>query len=303
MNPPAKQTVLIIDDSQDIHHLVGARLKTERVTLLHAYNAREGFELTCKHQPDLLLLDLDMPDTDGLTLCGQLKIESEVAHIPIIFLTGTLDVQTKVRAFDLGAVDYVTKPFDAIELKARVRAALRTKRYHDLLTTKAQIDALTGLWNRGYLNDRLEIEVSVMERKGVPVSLAMIDIDHFKSVNDTYGHPFGDTVIQRIAEVLGEESRESDVACRYGGEEFAVILRDTPSTGAITVAERIRRSVAKLELEEDRKKVSVTVSIGIVGSDQFEEPNTVTAEALVEASDKALYEAKSKGRNRVECSA
>lgn len=294
------QSVLIVDDSPDIHQLVSARLRSERVSLLHAYDAVEGFSLARSEQPDLVLLDLDMPNTDGMTLCRQLKAEYDLAMIPVIFLTGTIDVQTKVQAFELGAVDYVTKPFDAVELKARVRAALRTKRYHDLLTTKAQIDALTGLWNRGYLNDRLAVETSVLERKGLPVAVAMVDIDHFKPINDTYGHPFGDTVIQRIADVLNHMSRDSDVVCRYGGEEFAIILRDTPSDGAMTVAKRMQEAVEAVDLSFGRTPVPLTVSIGVAGSDQIEDVAAVSGERLLEAADRALYRAKEAGRNRVE---
>ncbi|SFR82157.1 response regulator receiver modulated diguanylate cyclase [Marinobacter daqiaonensis] len=300
MSDLVHQSVLIVDDSLDIHQLVGARLRSERVNLLHAYDAAEGFQLARAEQPDLILLDLDMPNTDGMTLCRQLKAEYDLSLIPVIFLTGTIDVQTKVQAFELGAVDYVTKPFDAIELKARVRSALRTKRYHDLLTTKAQIDAMTGLWNRGYFNDRLTVEMSVLERKGRPVAVAMVDIDHFKPINDTYGHPFGDTVIQRIAVVLSSVSRDSDVVCRYGGEEFAIILRDTPSAGAMTVAKRIREAVEALILTFGRTPVPVTVSIGVAGSDEIEDSAGVTSETLLEAADRALYRAKGAGRNRVE---
>ncbi|MCA1771340.1 MAG: diguanylate cyclase [Halomonas sp.] len=300
MNDMVHQSVLLIDDSPDIHHLVGARLRSERVNLLHAHDASEGFQLAASKQPDLILLDLDMPTTDGITLCRQLKAEHELSDIPVIFLTGTMDVQTKVLAFELGAVDYVTKPFDAVELKARVRSALRTKRYHDLLTTKAQIDALTGLWNRGYLNDRLAVEMSVLERKGLPVAVAMIDIDHFKPINDTYGHPFGDAVIQRIAGVLGNTSRDSDVVCRYGGEEFAIILRDTPSAGAMLVAERMRKAVETLQLTSGQTPVPLTVSIGIAGSDRVDDTATDSGKHLLEAADRALYRAKKAGRNRVE---
>lgn len=301
MNNVANQSVLIVDDSQDIHQLVGARLNSERAILFHAYNAEQALHIAQAQRPDLILLDLDMPGTDGLTLCGLIKARPELAAIPVIFLTGTLDVQTKVKAFELGAVDYVTKPFDAIELKARVRAALRTKRYHDLLTTKAQIDALTGLWDRGYFNDQLAVEISLLERKGLPVALAMVDIDHFKIINDTHGHPFGDTAIQRVADVLNQQSRDSDIVCRYGGEEFAIILRNTESAGAVIVAERAPQAIAELELTVGRKKVPVTASIGIAGSDHADSISGVSTQTLVEAADKALYRAKANGRNRVEC--
>lgn len=295
-----RQSVLLVDDSEDIHALVGARLRSERVELLHAYDADEGLALAREHLPDLILLDLDMPGTDGLTLCRVLKNHDELVHVPVIFLTATLDVDIKVKAFEMGAVDYVTKPFDAVELKARVRAALKTKRYQDLLTTKARIDALSGLWNRGYLNEQLSAELSLSRRNGLPVSLLMLDIDHFKPINDTHGHPFGDLVIQRIARVINQLCRESDVACRYGGEEFAIILRDTPTTGAKPVAERLRQEIARLEFTAGRETVSPTVSIGVAGSDQFDDVGELSREALLKAADDALYQAKNKGRNRVE---
>ncbi len=295
-----QQTVLVIDDAQDIHDIVGARLRSETVDLFHAHDAEEGERLVRERHPDLVLLDLQMPGTDGMALCRILKEDPELMHIPVIFLTGTLDVATKVQAFDLGAVDYVTKPFDAVELKARVRAALRTKRYQDLLTSKAQIDALTGLWNRGYFNDQLGIELSLWERKRVAVALVMVDIDRFKSVNDTHGHPFGDTVIHKVAVVLDDLSRDSDVVCRYGGEEFTVILRDTGAEGAAVMAERMRAAVEALEFRADRQAVPVTASVGVAASDLWPDGAALTADALLQAADDALYRAKRAGRNRVE---
>ncbi|MEX1196540.1 MAG: diguanylate cyclase [Pseudohongiellaceae bacterium] len=294
-----KQTVLVMDDSEDIHQLVGARLRSERIQLLHAYNATNGLQKTRDALPDLILLDLDMPDADGLSVCRQLKSDEILKDIPVIFLTGTIDTDIKVKAFDLGAVDYVTKPFDSVELRARVRSALRTKRYHDLLVTKAQIDALTGLWNRGHLDDQLAAELAVTQRHGHPVSLVMLDIDHFKPLNDTHGHPFGDVVIQQIAGVLNEVSRESDVVCRYGGEEFVVILRHTPVKGAEIIAERLRREIEALEFESVGRQVTVTASLGVAGSDGFENDGTLCSKALLKAADNALYQAKADGRNRV----
>lgn len=301
MSEITQQSVLIIDDSQDIHQLISARLGSERVSLLHAYNAAEGLEAVQRHKPDLVLLDVDMPHTDGMTLCRTLKEDPEVSYIPVIFLTGTMDTPTKVQAFELGAVDYITKPFDAVELKARVRAALRTKRYHDLLTTKAQIDALTGLWNRGYLNDQLAVDVSVVKRNMQPLSLIMVDIDHFKAINDTYGHPFGDKVIQGIAAAFSELSRDSDVVCRYGGEEFAIILRNTSASGALIIAERLRLRLAKLDLRAGRQQVPITASFGLASNEQFEDQTQLAPEILLKAADEALYKAKAEGRDRVVC--
>ncbi|WP_176847064.1 diguanylate cyclase [Roseicitreum antarcticum] len=298
MTQTLSQSVLLVDDSPDIHLLVPARLGSERLTIHHAYNAVDGLSDAKTHQPDLILLDLDMPDIDGLTLCAQLKADKDLVGIPVIFLTGILDVATKVKAFELGAIDYVTKPFDGVELKARVRSALRTKRYHDMLSTKAQIDALTGLWNRRYLDDHLGAEVSALRRRPGALSLLMVDIDHFKHINDTYGHPVGDSVIQEVAEEIKQMSRKSDIVCRYGGEEFAVILKDTDSADALIIAERLREKIFMRDFSDGRKKLRVTVSIGIASSDQLA-PDMVLPGAIIEAADRTLYRAKTEGRNRI----
>lgn len=293
-----RQSILVVDDSPDIHLLVAARLGSERIELYHALCAAEALQIVRDHRLDLILLDLDMPDVDGFTLCVQLKQDRNVVNTPIIFLTGILDVATKVKAFELGALDYVTKPFDGVELKARVRSALRIKRYHDLLSTKAQIDALTGLWNRRYLDEHLSAEVYSVERHKSSLSLLMIDIDHFKTINDTYGHSFGDTVIQAVAEEINQVLRKSDVACRYGGEEFAIVLKDTESTGAMIIAERLRQRVSQVQLSFGKEKQSVTVSIGVVGSNQFK-TRVLMPNVLLDSADRALYSAKNGGRNRI----
>lgn len=292
------QSILVVDDSPDIHHLVAARLGSERFRLYHAHSATEALEIARDHQLDLILLDLDMPDIDGFTLCVQFKQDRNLVNTPIIFLTGILDVATKVKAFELGALDYVTKPFDGVELKARVRAALRMKRYHDLLSTKAQIDALTGLWNRRHLDEHLSAEVYAVERRNGPLSLLMVDIDHFKSINDNYGHAFGDGMIQAVAEEINQVSRKSDVACRYGGEEFAIVLKDTDSTGAMIIAERLRQRISQVKVACGKGKKSVTASIGVVGSNQLT-PHDVSPQILISSADSALYRAKSGGRNRI----
>ncbi len=299
MTERTEQRVLVIDDSPDIHQLVRARIQTDEVQVLCAHDAAEGMDLVRCQLPDLILLDLEMPGKDGLSLCAELREDSDLVGIPIIFLTGNIDVSTKVQAFELGAVDYVTKPFDAVELKARVRAALRSKRYQDLLATRAQIDALTGLWARGYLNERLETEISVTARQASPLTLIMADIDHFKSINDTYGHPFGDAVIERVAGTFNEVSRDSDLVCRYGGEEFALILRDTSGAAGVNLAERLRGAVAAIGFRHGRRQVQVTASFGLASSDRFDGAPPLTAATLLEAADGALYQAKSDGRDRI----
>ena len=190
MNPevPNPNRVLVIDDSESIHKLVVARLRSEGLEVIGELDGERGIERSVADQPDLILLDIGLPNVDGFEVCRRLKEHPSTRNIPIIFLTGTTDTESKVRGLDLGAVDYVTKPFDQVELRARVRAALRTKRLQDILEQQSFLDGLTGLWNRAYLDRRLESELNVARRYGRPLSLVLVDVDHFKRVNDSFGH-------------------------------------------------------------------------------------------------------------------
>jgi two-component system cell cycle response regulator len=292
--------VLAIDDAPEVHALLGARLKPEGVRLVSALGWREGLDLAISESPDLILLDVEMPGQNGLDLCRALKADPRTSAIPIIFLTGSTDVNTKVHGFDLGAIDYVTKPFHPAELRARVRSALRTKRYQDLLTARAQVDALTSLHNRGYFDAFIESSMASSMTTGHPLSLVMMDIDHFKRLNDRYGHPFGDLVLQRVGEHVGSLVRAGDAVCRYGGEEVAFIFPGLTSSIAATVAERIRQSLASFELTPRGERVTVTASFGVAEAREVAGfGHGMTAAALVAAADGALYEAKHQGRDRV----
>ena len=290
--------MLVIDDSADIHLLVEVRLRPEGVTVHRADSGAEGLRLARELKPDLILLDVDMPGLSGLEVCRELK-RGPLSSIPVIFLTGATDVQAKVAGFDAGAVDYVTKPFEPTELRARVRAALRTKRYQDLLEARAHIDGLTGLRNRGYFDQRIADEVAAVRRYARDVALVMVDLDHFKGCNDRYGHPFGDHVLQAVGEVLATSVRASDAACRFGGEEFALVLTETSGRSALVLAERVRERIAALPFQVRGQEISVTASLGIASSDDFAKHAEVEVAALVSLADAALYRAKKDGRNRV----
>ena len=299
MNPevPNPNRVLVIDDSESIHKLVVARLRPEGLEVLGEFDGELGIERAVADQPDLILLDIGLPNVDGFEVCRRLKEHASTRNIPIIFLTGTTDTESKVRGLDLGAVDYVTKPFDQVELRARVRAALRTKRLQDILEQQSFLDGLTGLWNRSYLDRRLESELNVARRYGRPLTLVLADVDHFKRVNDSFGHLFGDIVLQGIAEGLRAYARRSDIVARYGGEEFAVLLTDTNLRAAMFVSERLRSSAENRHFEARSEVVSVTASFGVACSEDL--GADLTPEELIRAADVALYASKDAGRNCV----
>jgi diguanylate cyclase (GGDEF)-like protein len=291
------QSVLVVDDSPEVHRLLEARLQPEGLAILHAFEPQSGFEQALDVQPDLVLLDLDLGGVSGFELCQRLKDDARTAHIPVIILTGASQVDVKVKGFDLGAVDFVTKPFDAAELRARVRSALRTKRFLDLLATRSNVDGLTGVWNRAYFDRRLRDEIEASRRYGRIVSLVMFDIDHFKTVNDGYGHPFGDRVLESIGQLMLQVLRATDVACRYGGEEFAVVLSETDQPSGFTTAERLRLSISALQFRHEDQVVKVTASLGVSCSTRFNASN-LSAAAMVLAADGALYRAKQGGRDQ-----
>jgi diguanylate cyclase (GGDEF)-like protein len=197
----------------------------------------------------------------------------------------------------------VTKPFQPAELRARVRAALRTKRYHDLLSARAQLDGLTGLWNRSYFDRRIHEEMLAVQRYGRVVSLVLMDLDHFKRLNDAYGHPFGDLVLQRVGEVLLATLREVDAPCRYGGEEFALVLTETALPGALTAVRRIREQLEAIRLVQKGETVSIRASFGVSSTEGMSPPTTTTVEKLVRLADEALYAVKREGRDGVRCAA
>lgn len=294
------RTILIVDDSPDIHALLRVRLRDEDVQLIQTVDPAQSIPLALEHAPDLVLLDVDMPRTSGFDVCKQLKAHPDTAAIPIIFLSGKLDQATKVAGLDLGAIDYVTKPFDPVELRARVRSGLRIKSLQDQLLALARIDELTGLWNRAYMNSRLAQECAAANRSGRPLSLLMCDVDHFKRVNDTHGHATGDAVLRSIAARLTASLRTTDVACRYGGEEFAVILPGIDASGAGTAAERIRQAIATAPVDTGALSLAVSVSLGFSCSDELTPLlEEIAPSPLIERADAALYTAKRSGRNRV----
>lgn len=289
--------VLLIDDSIDVHRLLTARMRNEPLVLVGAESGKEGLRLAREMCPSVILLDLDMPVLDGFGVLRELKEDPNTVDIPVIVLSGLSASQDKVTAFDLGAIDYVTKPFDITELRVRVRSALKLFSLMNILAKRAQIDGLSGLWNRAHFDRRWEEETSTVARHKRALSIALVDLDHFKSINDTYGHPAGDVIIQALASIISYECRASDVCCRYGGEEFVIIMPDTAPEDAVALCERIRNAIREKNWPRHPNR-NVTASIGIAGVVQGT-PVTVSAEEWLETADKNLYQAKRGGRDRI----
>jgi diguanylate cyclase (GGDEF)-like protein len=301
--------VLIVDDNLDtlftLKQVIQGQTDCEIVT---ADSGQDCLAMAGVEDPDVILLDIQMPDMDGFTTCELLKADERTKHIPVIFLTAAYkDVGSKVLGLQIGADDYLTKPIDNRELMARLSVALRMRQSEDELRAQmvklqeqATTDITTGIANRRCFEERLAAECQDAERHERTLSLLMIDIDHFKTVNDGYGHQMGDHVLKEIANVLRESVRGTDTVARYGGEEFAVILREPQKDGedgAAAAAERIRRTIANTPLVTIGRNESlyVTVSIGIASYPE----DAVFPAPLLEAADQALYYAKRSGRNQV----
>ena len=286
--------VLIIDDDVDSLAIAKLRLKKDGYIIYSAENGAEGLEKTRAENPDLILLDVQMPGKSGYEVCEELKSDSELCNIPVIFLSAADDVSEKVKGLDLGAVDYVTKPFDIFELRARVRAALRTKRLQDLLLMYGEVDSLTEIYNRRVLMERLEQEWDRSLRSNAVFSFIMIDIDKFKNVNDTYGHPVGDDVLEKVAYTLKKSIRSGDIVGRYGGEEFGIIMVNSTAKEAFVAADRYRQEIEKIVFKAKKVSFSVTASFGVADSSGKD-----SLDKLVSAADSAMYKAKESGRNKV----
>ena len=292
--------VLAIDDSVLIHRLLQVRLQHEEIQLFGATSADMGIKMARELRPDVVLLDIELDlknqGMDGFGVLQVFKDDLDLQDVSVIFISGTSTMEERVRALDMGASDFVAKPFEIVELQARVRSALRVQKLVRMLAQKAQVDGLTGLWNRTYFDRRLAQEVGEAVRHGRSLSLVMCDVDRFKKLNDERGHPFGDKVLERLARIF-QSGRGSDIACRWGGEEFGIILPNTVGSEAIEVADRYRRAIEQ-EVWPSVPGMVITARFGV--ADVLVLPSTPTTEDLVLAADAALYQAKMNGRNRVE---
>jgi two-component system cell cycle response regulator len=306
----AKANILYIEDSETQGIVTKNFLEKSGYEVTWVRDGMSVFRIAKTQPIDVILLDRVLPDMDGNRVCNWLKQDGHTRPIPIIMLTSLSTTAQKVEGLEAGADDYLSKPYDEIELNARVYAALRTKSLRDELSRKNDelqvmlkkvaalsiTDPLTGLYNRRRFEEVLDSEFKKSSRYNSPLSCMMMDIDHFKNVNDTYGHSVGDTVIKEIALIIKQGIRDVDTPSRWGGEEFIVLAPMTPKAVALLPARRILQSVAVHAFAGMGDK-KVSISIGIA---DLTGPGIDSAGKLVQAADNALYEAKRNGRNRAE---
>lgn len=296
--------VLIVEDDREIREMVALMVRGMGYAIMTAATGREALHRLREQSADIVLLDLMMPEMDGFEFCRAVQGDPTLRDLHIIITSARDTLEDKVKGLELGAADYLTKPFSMTELQARIKVGERIVRYQKTLQeqqsqleTLAREDALTGLANRRRFEERAKEECIRAQRYHHPLSLLLADIDHFKSINDTYGHAFGDTVLKDIGQTLLRHCRTSDLCARHGGEEFAVLLPETELTEACKVADRLCAAVRSLAFKQPSGIVRVTISFGATTLNH-DQPQTI--EDLLEQSDQALYAAKRNGRDRVE---
>lgn len=295
--------ILVVDDEQYNVLLITKRLTKLGYEVLQARNGHGALKLLEEQGCDLILLDIMMPDMDGFEVAKKVVGNSEQKETPIIFLTAKASIESKLEGLTLGAVDYITKPFDFRELQARIKIVLEKNEVKNKLLKEskefkeaASTDFLTGLLNRRYIDQVLKDLFNDCNQS--ISSLLIMDLDYFKKVNDTYGHDQGDVVLKEVAKIIKNSIRNLDTVGRYGGEEFIAILPFASKEAAFSIAERIRINIGEKIFNLDGQEVRITISIG---SATFirEENKYQTLEEWIQSTDKALYKAKNNGRNLV----
>jgi two-component system cell cycle response regulator len=300
MSEPTR--VLIVQAEQTERAVQRALFTEAGMSVVEACSGAEALDFLATDRPDLVVLGRTLPDMDGLDLLPRFK-SGELDFVPVLVASHRGETAERVRGLQLGADDYIPRPCDPAEFLARAKALLRTKQAHDRIR-KLQIsleqmvvsDPLTGLHNRRYLMDRMLQEMTRSDRHGEPLALAMIDLDAFKPINDQFGHVLGDKVLRAVGSAISKSVRVSDIAARYGGDEFAVILPQTPAEGAMRVCERLLRNISEIVLQDETGRTfRITASLGLA---YYPADDVETPEDLVHSADGALYGAKRSGKNR-----
>ena len=291
--------ILVAEDSLVVRAVVRDQLEEQGYEVIEAVDGEAALAQAIAGRPDAILLDIEMPGLDGYQVLARLKADVELADIPVVFLTGRTGTADMVEGLRAGAHDYLRKPFEPAELMARIAGAVRIKRLQDELRLRnadldrlSRIDGLTGLYNRRHIDEQLRKETASASRHDQPLAILMLDIDHFKKVNDTHGHPGGDIVLVECARRLQSIARDDDVLGRWGGEEFIIIAPQTDLDGALALGERVRAAIAENPIDLSDQKIAITVSVGCAAAIE-------PVKSLVAKADSALYRSKAEGRNRV----
>ena len=303
--------ILVAEDDPEINNLTTLTLRMDGYEVVSCFSGREALQGILEEAPDLVMLDVMMPGMNGYEVAREMQTRPSFANIPVIFVTGQRDMEDRVQGLEM-AVDYICKPYAVPELLARVRSAVRVRRLQEQLEKLAITDELTGLTNRRGFMAHLEEELWRARRFGHPITVLLLDLDHFKRVNDTWGHANGDAVLKAFAQVLESSSRRTDKVGRMGGEEFAAVLSETDSEGAKFFSEKVRATTESLEIHSGQERIAITVSIGAVTvppPPDIQENEQLSPAALpamtelashfLKAADDCLYQAKDAGRNRV----
>jgi diguanylate cyclase (GGDEF)-like protein len=307
------RSLLIVDDSKSVRDAVQKALIDTGLfsDLFYAENGIKALDILLKNQLDFIITDVIMPGVDGFKLVSTIKNQEKYRNVPVIMLTGQKDSIDKIKGLELGASDYVTKPFDPGELIARVKVLIRMQELQEELTQKnlflkslnqklekiAITDELTGMFNRRYFFSRFVAEFERCKRFSQSLACVMIDIDHFKKINDTYGHQVGDIVLKKVGQILSENQRVYDIFARIGGEEFVGSLSNVEQKGAVEFAERLRKKIESYNFLEDvGETLKATISIGI-GIYPHKDKTIENIDDIIKIADDALYQAKNTGRN------
>ena len=292
--------ILVVEDDPVSRRILEKSLAKGGMQVVTAENGREALDLLEKTFFPIVITDWMMPELDGLELCQRIRKMEWPSYVFIILLTARGEVDDIITGLDAGADDYLTKPFNKAELKARLRAGTRILDLYDKINKLSITDPLTQCFNRGYLMKSLTKEIKRSIRYKNDLFIVMSDIDHFKNINDSYGHHVGDLVLKDFASLIMNSFRdEVDWLARYGGEEFILVLPETGRDGTWQAAERLRQKVSEMVIPAKGEKIQITASFGISGFEGHNSVSNISANALIEEADKCLYQAKGEGRNRV----
>jgi diguanylate cyclase (GGDEF)-like protein len=292
--------ILVVEDDPVSRRVLEKSLTKSGMKVATAENGREALDLLQKTFFSIVITDWMMPELDGLELCRRIRRMEWPSYVFIILLTARGEVDDIITGLDAGADDYLTKPFNQAELKARLGAGTRILGLYDKINKLSIIDPLTQCFNRGYLMKNLTREIKRSVRYENNLYIVMSDIDHFKNINDSYGHQAGDLVLKEFASLIMKNFRyEVDWLARYGGEEFIIVLPETGRDGAWQAAERLRKKVSEMIIPVKEEKIQITASFGISGFAGHHSVANISVNALIEEADKCLYQAKRDGRNRI----